>query len=451
VGTRKTEGSVYQLQSGPHAGKWVGDLVTGWRPDGRPIRTTRRRATKTAAAAALREMLNQRDRGQLKTSAADWTVAEWLPHWIDVLRADDPKLGPSTRDDYHSLIRTWITPHIGGVRLDLLQARQALKVQKAMRDAGRSGSRRHHVHVMLRAALDAAVRQGILGFNPLAGVEAPSVPHRQIEPLERGDVEAIYHAVMGSRLESRWLVALILGLRQGEALGLEWRHVDLDAGTVRVQQQLRRARGRHGCGEPTPAPTKTSPDRKVWPCGHRWASKCPDGKPGQLAITPVKTERGNRTVPLTPDLVHLLTALRSEQDRERLVLGDAYRVWSVTPTGERRKRKIDLVFRRADGGPYEPSADSRAWHEVLDKAAVDSTRLHNARHAAAVGLLDSGVPLALLGRLLGHASDAFSMQVYGSFSREAADAARDLMQAHHAKMRTGSKASVTPIRSSSKI
>lgn len=445
----KSEGSVYQIKTGRQAGMWRGAVVVGWK-DGRPDRVTRTRRTETEAKAALRAVLNDRDTGKLRKSAADWTVGEWMPHWLDVLRADDPSLGESTRSDYRSLIRIWIAPTIGGVRLDRVGERHAEQVDRAMLAKGRSASRRHHVHVILHAALRAAVKKGVLGFNPVAEVDAPTVVRKQVEAPDERDVAAIYATCKGDPLEARWIYALENGTRQGETLGLEWEHVDLDDLTTRIAQQLRRRRGEHGCGDPTPAPTVDDPTRRVWPCGRRWASKCPTPAvvPG-LVVKAVKTDRGNRTIPITADTAALLRKVRTQQAQDRLREGDKYYRLTVDPDGavrritaadDRRRRppkELDLVFRRPDGRPINPREDWQAWADLLVEAGRRHTRLHNARHTSVIGWIDAGVSFGHLGRLAGHANDSFTSTVYGGFSREGADAARELMDARQKRLRSG--------------
>jgi integrase len=429
----RSEGSVYQLRTGKNAGKWAGSVVVAWH-DGRPKRVTRVRKTRKEAQAVLRDLLNQRDRGRLKTHGQDWTLAEWLPHWLDDV-LDHQRAGESTRGHYRSKIRTWLVPIIGRVRLDELDVRHWKKVLAAMDAKGSGDSLKHQTWLVLHGAVKAAVDEGLLGHNQLARVKPPGVPKRRIHPPDSDQVTAIYRAALGERMEARWLLALALGLRQGEALGLEWRHVDLDARTLLVEQQLHRRRGVHGCGEPIPAPAEGNPDRKVWACGFRWASKCPAGRPGELVIKATKTDRGNRTAPLTDDMVRLLEALMAGEARERMMLGDAYRTWTTTPLGQRKARPVDLVFRRQDGHAIDPREDYGAWLALLERAGLGPDRLHNARHAAVVGMLDAGLPMADIAELIGHDSVAFTFDTYGSFSREAADRAREKMQAHHARMR----------------
>jgi len=61
-------------------------------------------------------------------------------------------------------------------------------------------------------------------------VDAPSLTRTEVQPLSTGEARQLLDAANGSRNAARWSVALSLGLSQGEALGLAWDAVDLDAG-----------------------------------------------------------------------------------------------------------------------------------------------------------------------------------------------------------------------------
>jgi integrase len=441
----KSEGSTYEIKSGPQAGMWRGAVVVGWK-DGKPDRVTRTRKTKKLAKAALREVLNARDSGQLRVKASDWTVGEWMPHWVAHLQqvrddGDERALAQSTIDEYESVTRVWIVPTIGTVRLDRFDERHHAQVITAMK-AKVGPSRRHHAHIALTLALKWAKAQKILTVNPLADVQPPPQPKKKTLPYPREEAVAIYQAALeDDDFRERWIAALDNGVRQGEALGAAWPSLHLDTGTIRVEQQLRRLRGRHACGAKIPAPAEGKPDRTQYPCGHLWASKCPapGARAGALAILPVKTARGNRVLPLSDETVPMLRALQKRQRRDRMVHGQAYHRYTLEPGGRIRELttaekkltgrdalpELDLVFRHRDGRLIDPHEDWESWYALLDAAGVAGGKLHRARHTWARDLLDAGVSLALLGDLAGHASHSFTKDVYGSFSPEAAEDARD--------------------------
>src|SRR5215467_12374443 len=100
------------------------------------------------------------------------------------------------------------------------------------------------------SALKVALRRGYVSRNVATLVDAPSASQDEFEPLTFDEALRIMRLAGSRRNGTRWSVALALGLRQGEALGLRWQHVDLDAGTLTVRWQLQRLPWRHGCADP---------------------------------------------------------------------------------------------------------------------------------------------------------------------------------------------------------
>jgi integrase len=462
MGRRKvgSQGSVYR------DGKWwVADVVVGWRQDGRPIRRKAKRATRDEAQDARAKLVQQRNEGRLATDARAWTVEKWMWHWLSD-HAGDQDLAPGTRDRYATAVRAHIAPQIGAVRLDQFSAKHAAKVQRAMREAGLAASTRKQAHIALNLACKAAVSEGVLGMNPMTGVKPPRVVPKQIQPPDASDVAAIYGVIGGRRDEVRWLLALEYGVRQGETLGLTMDSVDLDRGLLKVTHQLQRIRGRHGCGTARKQVTRTRKawpcrraqaefctkrttgrdgqpkhgcgtlreTREVWPCGHTWASKCPDGVAGRLVLRRLKTARARRDIVLDAGMVELLRAHMTRMSLEEAAL-DERRPWDGEVDGKRRR--VRLLFCQENGDPIDPSRDYDAWMDVIAAAGLGHHRVHDARHAAVVGMLDDGASIRTISDVVGHASVAFTMQVYGSTSSQAAREAADRIGARRAARRGG--------------
>jgi integrase len=105
------------------------------------------------------------------------------------------------------------------------------------------------VHQMSSRALKMAVRRRIIGVNVASFIDSPKHRESEFEPLPREDAQAMLRVAADMRNGARWSVAFGLGLRQSEALGMRWRFVNLDEGTIRVYQ-LKRRRFEHGCADP---------------------------------------------------------------------------------------------------------------------------------------------------------------------------------------------------------
>ena len=192
-------------------------------------------------------------------------------------------------------------------------------------------------------------------------------------------------------------------MRQGEALGLRWQYVDLDAGDIRVWWQLRRRQFEHGCGST---------------CGRTRGGNCPQRwlptRSGETVLEDgfvMKEPKGKsrRTIPLPAELVDQLRTHRRTQGIERALAGDRY-------------VDHDLVFARPDGRPIDPAEDHAEWKSILPELGIAEARLHDARHTAATTLLALGVSASVVQEILGH-SDIRVTQGYLHVASEMARAA----------------------------
>ena len=166
----------------------------------------------------------------------------------------------------------------------------------------------HQAHRTLRTALNEAVRRGHLVRNPATLAKAPRLVELEVEPYTVDEVRLLLKAAMGGRNGARWAIALALGLRQGEALGLKWSDVDLDAGTLVVRRGRLRPRWRHGCDGT---------------CGRKFGGHCPQRIAERAETAETKSKAGRRVVGLPPELIELLRTHRAEQDQERAHRGPA--------------------------------------------------------------------------------------------------------------------------------
>jgi integrase len=173
----------------------------------------------------------------------------------------------------------------------------------------------------------------------------------------------------------RWVVALALGLRQGETLGLKWEHVDLDTGLIRIRRNRLRPKYEHGCGGK---------------CGRK-AGYCPDRKQVRADTGPTKSRAGRRVVGLPEPLIVLLRVHREHQQAERET---ARQLW----------HDEGWVFAKPDGRPLNPNTDYHEWKAVIEEAGLPERRLHDARHTAATVLAILAVPTPTAMAIMGWSS-----------------------------------------------
>jgi integrase len=221
----------------------------------------------------------------------------------------------------------------------------------------------------------------------------------------------------GRRNKARWSIGLALELRQGEALGLRWAFVGLDAAELRVWWQLRRRSFEHGCGDT--------------PCGRRRGGNCPQRilplRAGEVAVLdlskPPTADRrtglvlkapkckGKRTVALPQQVVEQLRQQKFNQDIEQILAEDTW-------------HDHGFVFAQPDGRPIDPSDDYAEWRDLLKTTGVPATKLHNARHTAASILILLGVPIEVVQEILGH-SDVRTTRRYVHVASEMAKKATE--------------------------
>jgi integrase len=394
-------------------GRWHGWVTMGLKDNGAPDRRHRTGKTETEVTAKVRKLENDRDAGKVDKPGRTPTVEEWITTYLDTIAVRT--LAPRSYDDYWSKARTWIIPRLGQHRLDRLLPEHVDKLHTAMAAAGKSSTHALKVHRVLSRALEIAVRRGKVGRNVCKLVDPPSITETEIVPLTQEEARRILTAAAGRRNGARWSVGLALGLREGEALGLRWSYLDLDAGTARIWWQISRANWRHGCDDPhacgerfhrVACPRSCDQHKHNGRCAsgcknpkhacrkpcaracRRHAANCPKRHGGGIVFREPKG-KSKRTIPLPAELVPVLRAHRKLQLQERLAAGAAW-------------QDHGLVFCRLDGQPIARADDWCDWKQLLQDSGVRDARVHDGRHTAGTLLIEQGVHVRTVQEILGH-------------------------------------------------
>jgi integrase len=169
------------------------------------------------------------------------TVAQYLHRWLD--SSAKHCVRPRTLAGYRLIIDKHLIPAIGRVPVARLSPNDVQGLLNRKTADGASPQTVRNIHACLRRALAQAVRWGATTRNVATLVDLPRVQRKQVTALSPTDARAILAAVKGDRLEPLVTVTLGTGLRQGEALGLRWQDVDLEAGELEVRHALQRMRG----------------------------------------------------------------------------------------------------------------------------------------------------------------------------------------------------------------
>jgi len=246
---------------------------------------------------------------------------------------------------------------------------------RAKSDAGMSPRRVRVLRAVLHTALDEAFKWGRVSRNVTDLVKAPRASRYQATTLDEKQARAFLKAARGHRLGAMFSVAMAVGLRLGEALGLHWQDVDLAKGTLTVRQALQRVEGKLEFVEP-------------------------------------KSETSRRAILLPATAVTVLKRHGVRQKKERLKAGVKWQ-----PSG--------LVFTSTIGTALDDRNVRRAFRDVLTAANLPKMRIHDLRHTCATLLLAQGVHPKAVQSILGHSQISLTMDTYStllpSVSRQAAD------------------------------
>lgn len=420
------ESSVYFSESD---GKWHGWVTVGTKPNGSPDRRHRMGADESEVRRKVKELEKLRATNKVGKAGRPPTVEQWLTTWLETAcarKVADGSMAPRTLDDYWSKCRLYIFPGIGKHRVDKLAADHLDAMYLGMLKRELSSGTVLKTHRIISRALKVAMQREVVTRNVATLVDAPTAIETEIEPFSQDEARAVLLEADRRRNGARWSVALAEGLRQGEALGLRWAYIDLDAGVMKVWWQLQRLTWRHGCEDPHACGAKHHRKGCKATCKQHAKLKngcpkpCPKGCKAHAKTCPERTGGGlvlrepkgknRRIVQIPPPLVPILRAHRAAQLRERMAAGE---LW----------QENDLVFAQADGKMIDPRADWEEWKDILTAAGLRDARVHDGRHTAGTLLIESGVSPRVVMEVLGHSSMRMMTRYTHVGSPLAADAA----------------------------
>ena len=402
--------SIYRGQDG----WWHGWVTVGTKDDGSPDRRYRMGRTEAEVTRKVQDLERSRETGQLAGTAKGLTVAQWMETWLTTIAPR--RIRRSTLEStYAPKVRNRIIPGLGKHRLDRLTPEHLERFYTRLEDNGLAPATVLQIHRILSRALKIAMRRGYITRNVATLVDAPSVSQAEIEPLTLDEAQRIIELAARRRNGTRWSVALALGLRQGEALGLRWQHVDLDAAALTVRWQLQRLAWRHGCPDPHACGKgHHRPSCSAHCTGH--ARSCPQRTGGGLRLTELKSDKSVRTIALSPHLTAALRAHRAAQLEERMIAGPAW-------------QDGDFVWCQPNGRPIGAHADWDEWKALLKTAGIRDARVHDARHTAATLLLAQGVDQRVVMEILGHSQISMTAKYAHVLPEVMTDAAGRIGQA----------------------
>ena len=247
------EGSIYKRSDG----RWAATITLGYE-NGKRKRKTFYGETRKEVQEQLTRALSDIQHG-LPLPNERLTVGTFLTRWLE--ESIRPLRRPKTYTSYAQVVRLYLQPTLGRKVLAKLSALDVQSLINQMLEQGLSSRTVQYTHALLRAALNKAVKWGLVARNVALLVDAPGPGQQEMLFLSPEEARSYLEAIRGDRLEALYTVALAVGLRPGEALGLRWQDVDVEANTLRVQVSLQRIDGRLVVDElkTTEEPTESRP------------------------------------------------------------------------------------------------------------------------------------------------------------------------------------------------
>lgn len=342
---------------------------------------------KTEVAQKLREMKNQRDTGVLAVGRSP-RLADWIAHWLKATR-DDHTI--KTHAGYQEAVDNYMPAWLGDVTIAKLTAEHLEDAYSTLSEKY-AGSTIYQLHTVIRASLTLAAKRGKVPTNVAKlVVSSPKADPQPVKPFSSADLDQIYAALAGTDIESRWMLALELGPRPGEAIAFEWSHVDFEEGSIAVRQQLQTVEGK-------------------------------------LRLVPyTKTDAGMRKLPMPG---HLADALKKHRKVQLEQMGKVPTWGGWRDQDEPADAVHSFVFAssRRPGYPITPSGDSQQWSRLLTAAGLPHVKRYTARHTAASRMIAAGIDLTVIAEILGHANVNVLIRVYAHALEERKKAAAGLLE-----------------------
>lgn len=302
------------------------------------------------------------------------TLNAFMSEWQDKYAVNG--LETKTLSIYLRILNNRILPILGHLRLDQVKP---LHIASLLSDLGKQGCRQDGkegilssgsvqvIYRVMKNVFKRAVEWRIIKTNPVADIKQPKVVHKESEVYNEDEIQLLFQTLQHKPYHWRMMITLALttGLRRGELVGLEWKYVDLEQGTIQVKQSI---------------------------------ADFIDGKPN---IKEPKTKKSIRKI-------YMSDAVWAE-------LKDYYEYckqeWDKLE--DTRDNKHFFVFFNQYGHAFYPESPYLWFRGFLKKNKLRYIRFHDLRHTSATLLINQGVHAKIISERLGHANIATTMNIYG--------------------------------------
>ncbi|MBA2678102.1 MAG: site-specific integrase [Ktedonobacteraceae bacterium] len=352
----QNEGSIYKRDDG----RWVAVLNLGY-VDGKRKRKYLYGDTRKEVQEQLNAALHDQQHNMLIVNDK-MTVEQYMRKWLDEV-VQPPRKRIRTHHLYDENVRLYINPMLGKIAISKLTPLEVQGFVNALVARGYKPRTVQIAHGILRNALNQALRWGMVQRNVASLVTLPQAQKVEQKFLTPEEARILLDHIKGERLEALFTVALALGLRKSEALGIRWQDINFERKTATVQVELVYNKKKY-------------------------------------TLEPLKTANGRRLLALPQFAVDALLTHRENQAQDQVYLGEHWH------------NDFGLVFATSLGTPLSSRNVTRSFHRLLAEAGLERMRFYDMRHTCASLLLAQGVPLRVVMEILGHSQISLTANTY---------------------------------------
>jgi integrase len=306
----------------------------------------------------LNEVLREHDLGR-QLQGVDITLNEYLDRWLET--AAKPRLREKSYRSYESLLRRYVRSLLGPRNLTAICPLDIQAVYQQLVERGLSARTIRYTHSVLRSAMRQAIRWRLLSQDPTDGAQLPRLRRHEMQVLTAEQSRLFLEIAMQTEYGPVFAVALTTAARPSEYLALKWQDINWERGTVSIARTLERVSG-----------------------GWRFAE--------------TKRARSRRVIKLQRWVLELLKHLSAKTTSKS--------------AGSGSLGMADLIFTTPPGRPIDSDKLARKFKSILEQVGLPVVRLYDLRHTGATLALAAGVPPKVVSEQLGHASAAFTLDIY---------------------------------------
>jgi len=299
--------------------------------------------------------------------SSDMLFADYLLEWLEIAKG---RLAVATYSSYAAMIKKPVGPYFRQRNLTLreLEARHLQMFYSEMLRKVKPNTVIHY-HAIIHSALKYAVKTDMLVQNVADKVDRPKKNSFQPVFLSAEEMQKMFEALRGTKLELPVLVAAFYGFRRGEVLGLKWDAIDFERGTISVIRTV--------------------------------TTITLDGKQTEIEQQSAKTKSSLRTLPLIGSFREYFLQVKEAQELNKQICGNCY------------NHEYDgFVFVDELGERMRANYLTSAFPKFLESHGLRRMRFHDLRHSCASLLLANGVPLKHIQEWLGHSDFTTTANIY---------------------------------------